>query len=367
MDAEPRVLVLTPGFPPAPGGIQLLAHGVARHARRLRCRVVTLDGVAAGRFDAGSGLDVVRVPPGRLGHRAAILRLNAGAVREGLRFQPHAVLCVHIVLAPAAAALRRAAGIGFVQYLHADELVHRRGLTALALRSADVTIAASRHSAQLATGLGADPGRLRMIPHGVDVPGPRREAHAARPTILTVARMDELYKGHDTLARALPLVLASAPDAQWVIAGDGVLRPWVERLVRAHGVEHGVRFLGRVSDEERDGWLDRSHVFAMPARVPGGGGGEGYGIAYLEAGAHGLPVVAGDAGGARDAVVDGVTGLLVPPADHVAVAAALTALLADAPRAHALGRAGRERAQALAWPHIVRRIEDVVLEVAGDS
>ena len=84
----------------------------------------------------------------------------------------------------------------------------------------------------------------------------------------------------------------------------------------------------------------------MPSRLPGGRfAGEGFGIVFLEAGLHELPVVAGDVGGARDAVVDGETGLLVDPTDHVALAGALTELLTDPERAARLGRAGAARAR----------------------
>jgi phosphatidylinositol alpha-1,6-mannosyltransferase len=364
MAGEPRILVVTPDFPPAPGGIQLVAHRIVCLAERLRCRVVTLDGAAAGRFEADEGLDVVRVPAVGLDHRLSIARLNAAALREAVRFRPHAVLSAHIVLAPAACALRRRLGLPFVQYLYAEELIHRRRLVAFALGRAAVGIAVSRYTRELAAGLGADTTRVRVIPAGVDLPTGRRGERSPRPTVVTVARLDDHYKGHDTLVRALPLVLGAVPDARWVVVGDGRLRPWLERLAAAHGVEGRVFFLGRLPDAERDAWLDRAHVFAMPARVPAGGGGEGFGIAFLEAGGHGLPVVAGNVGGARDAVLDGETGVLVDPADHVAVASAITELLLDPARAATIGRAGADRARALAWPQVVRRVEDVMLEVA---
>ncbi len=80
-----------------------------------------------------------------------------------------------------------------------------------------------------------------------------------------------------------------------------------------------IRFLGSVSDEERNLWLRRAHLLAMPSRLPAGGfAGEGFGIAYLEAGAYGKPVVAGNVGGALDSVSDGESGLLVDPTDPVA-------------------------------------------------
>ena len=73
-----------------------------------------------------------------------------------------------------------------------------------------------------------------------------------------------------------------------------------------------VLFAGGLDDEERDGWLERADVFAMPSRsMPGEQGGEGFGIVYLEAAMRGLPTVAGDATAAVDAVLDGVTGVTV--------------------------------------------------------
>ncbi len=124
--------------------------------------------------------------------------------------------------------------------------------------------------------------------------------------------------------------------------------------------------MGAVSEGERDAALDRAHVFAMPSRLPPGGvGGEGFGIVYLEAAAHGLPCVAGNVGGATDAVVDGETGLLVDPEDHRAVAGALVDLLLDPPRAGALGDAAATRARLFAWPVVGRRLEDLIFELAA--
>ena len=104
----------------------------------------------------------------------------------------------------------------------------------------------------------------------------------------------------------------------------------------------------------------------MPSRLPPEGlGGEGFGIAYLEAAAWGLPAVAGNVGGAADAVEDGVSGLLVDPTEPEAVAAALIELLSDESRAAALGEAGQERAQGYAWPRIAARVSDVLVATAA--
>jgi phosphatidylinositol alpha-1,6-mannosyltransferase len=127
-----------------------------------------------------------------------------------------------------------------------------------------------------------------------------------------------------------------------------------------------VRFLGAVDATERDAWLDRAHAFAMPSRVPDGGiGGEGFGIAFIEAGAHGLPVLAGDRGGARDAVRHGETGLLVDATDPRAVADGLITLLSDRAYAQRLGAAGAARARELAWPRVAAAVEELLLEVSA--
>jgi phosphatidylinositol alpha-1,6-mannosyltransferase len=147
-----------------------------------------------------------------------------------------------------------------------------------------------------------------------------------------------------------------------VVIGDGPLHAELVELARTRGVSDMIVFTGPLSDDERDAWLDRAHVFVMPSRLPPRGrGGEGFGIVYLEAAAHSLPVVAGKVAGAVDAVDDGNTGLLVDPTSPTAVADAVLELLLDRRKADALGRAGAARAADFAWPKVAARVEDVLL------
>jgi phosphatidylinositol alpha-1,6-mannosyltransferase len=287
------------------------------------------------------------------------------AVTEGARHRPAAILNLHIVTAPAMAALRRLVGAPAVQYLHALEIGTRPRLARFATANADRTVAVSRHTHALAARVGAPLGSVEVISPGVDVDAAYevRERYP-RPTIVTVARLQEPYKGHDVILRALPLVRASVPEVEWIVVGDGPYRRHIESLVRSYGLGDCVRFCGGVGDRERDEVLERSHVFAMPSRLsPGGWGGEGFGIAYVEAGLRGLPVVAGNVGGTLDAVLDGETGLLVDPTDNVAVADALTTLLTDRERAERMGAAGRRYAEGFAWPTVARRVEDLLLQL----
>lgn len=316
-------------------------------------------------FDRSDHLDVRRAGRSGGGPRSNLL-VNARGLLEAARFRPRAVLSAHIVTSPAARAIgRMAGGIPVIQYLHADELRTRPRTASFAV-GADALVAVSRHTEELALAAGAAPERIRRIPNGVDIPDRRPAERARRPTVVTVARLEQRYKGHDVLLRALPLVRERVPDVEWVVVGAGSLRPELERLAAAQDLGKTVSFLGAVSDEERDAVLDRAHVFAMPSRLPPGGvGGEGFGIAYLEAAAHGLPSVAGNVGGAPDAVVDGETGLLVDPEDHRAVAAALVEILIDPGRAAALGGAAARRARQFAWPGVARRLEDLIFELAA--
>jgi phosphatidylinositol alpha-1,6-mannosyltransferase len=367
MSRRPRVLVITPDFPPARGGIQLLIERIVRHAERVEPHVVTIGDAAARAFDSGQPVSVTR-SRAMSSHRAAVLGLNAVALCEALRFRPDVVLAAHIVAAPAAWAITKALGVPVVLYLYAKEIGASPRLASLAVRNVAAAIVISEYCRTLALGVGARPERLHLVPPGVDVVDGERVARLDTPTIVTTARLEDRYKGHDVLVRALPLVRARVPGAEWVVVGDGPVSADISRLAEANRVSDAVKLMGSMSDVDRNWWLDRSHVFAMPSRLPAGrSAGEGFGIVYLEAGLHGVPVVAGGVGGALDAVRHGSTGLLVDPTSAVDVADAIADLLEDRPRAEAMGEAGREHARRFGWDRIVPQVEDVLLDAAGRS
>jgi phosphatidylinositol alpha-1,6-mannosyltransferase len=363
-----RTLVLTPDFPPAPGGIQHLVHRVVRHASDLDCRVVTLDTPGAREFDRAGKLDVRRIPLLPAPRSVSALVLNAAAVSHAVGFRPQAVLSAHTVMSPSASMIRKLFGVPVVQYFHGKEIGVRPKLAGFAARNADACIAVSNYTRGLIAAAGGTMEKIHLIHPGVDLPQNESQIERSeRPTVLTIARMEDRYKGHDVMVRAMSLVAARVPGAQWIVIGDGPLRPATAELARASGLgEEVIRFLGAVDDEERNAWLNRAHVFAMPSRMPAGGfAGEGFGIVYLEANAHGCPAVAGAAGGAVDAVVDGDTGLLVDPEDHVAVGNALVELLQNHARRQAMGAAGARRAEEFAWPRTAERVARLVTQVAS--
>ncbi len=172
------------------------------------------------------------------------------------------------------------------------------------------------------------PGRRREV----------RERHGLgdRRVVLCVSRL-VARKGQDTLVRALPGILRAVPDAVLVIVGHGPDEERLRRLARRHAEGHVV-FAGGLDHASTAPYYAAADVFAMPCRTRKAGlEAEGLGIVFLEAAASGLPVVAGDSGGAPDAVVDGVTGTVVDGTDVRAVAGAVSGLLGDPERAAAMG------------------------------
>jgi phosphatidylinositol alpha-1,6-mannosyltransferase len=367
-DGPLRVLIITPDFPPARGGIQTLMGNLAANLPRARVRVLTIETEGAEEADRVSGLDVRRARLGVSVPKLRIALLSARSIIEALRFRPRAVVLGHVAVAPAGAVISRLLRVPTVLYVHADEFRAWPLRCAFGVRRAAMVVAVSRHAAEMAMASGARAGRLRIIAPGVERPQlpTGRGAPGQRPTALTIARLNQRHKGHDVMLRAMTLVLRRVPDARWVVIGDGPLRPALEGLAEELGVASAVEFVGPVSDQERDDWLRRADVFVMPSRLPPGGvGGEGFGIVYLEAAAHGLPVVAGSEGGSVDAVDAGRSALLVDPHDHVAVANAVATLLESPERARSMGSAGYEWAGRFSWQASAAALEGVLRSAAG--
>jgi glycosyltransferase involved in cell wall biosynthesis len=186
-----------------------------------------------------------------------------------------------------------------------------------------------RAARQVERQIGLPSGSIRTIESAVqEFVTVRDTASRARPRIGTTARLDR-QKGLDVLLEALPRI----PDVELEIVGDGPERAALEALAIATGVADRVTFAGW-SDHARD-WLGRWDAFVLPSRY------EGLPLAMLDAMLAELPVVAADVGSVREAVEDGSTGLLVPPDDAPALAAAVRRVLEDRELARALGLRAR--------------------------
>ncbi|MFC1613020.1 glycosyltransferase family 4 protein [Patescibacteria group bacterium] len=160
-------------------------------------------------------------------------------------------------------------------------------------------------------------------------------------TLLTIGRLVK-RKGHDMVIKTLPKIIKKFPKIEYIIAGDGPDKKYLENLAIEYQVDKYVKFLGKVSDSVRNNLLSECNIFIMPSREIKGDV-EGFGIVYLEAGLYKKPVIAGKSGGVVEAVIDGQTGILVNPEDVNDIANAVIKILTNNTLANKFGVQGRER------------------------
>jgi glycosyltransferase involved in cell wall biosynthesis len=234
-----------------------------------------------------------------------------------------------------------------------------RQFVAWALGTSDQVVAISGHTAAEIRAF--RPVEPRVIPYtvGFGTPEPG-EASARRENgfvILFVGRLVE-RKGVRVLIEALR-ELPRGLRARLVVIGDGPERAALEAQARQDGVAAQVEFRGRVTGDDLKRAYAGSNAFVLPAVVDARGDTEGLGVVLLEAMSYGVPVIGSDVGGITDIVTSGESGLLVPPGNPAALAAAIQRLATDPVFASRLGQAGQRRVREdFSWPAIVRRWEE---------
>jgi phosphatidylinositol alpha-1,6-mannosyltransferase len=349
-------LLVTNDFPPRAGGIQGY---LAELAGRLPAGEIVVYAPAwpgAAEFDAAAGYPVHRhrgslmLPEPSVARRAAEMARHHGC--DTVWFGAAAPLAL---LAPG---LRRTAGVHrVVASTHGHEVGWsmlpgaRQALRRIGEHS-DVVTVVSRYTRRRFAAAFGPLAALEWLPPGIDTdrfapdPAARAELRARyglgdRPVVGCVSRL-VARKGQDVLIAALPAIRRRVPGAALLLVGDGPYHDRLRRLAVQHGVEEHVVLTGPVRWDELPAHHAVADVFALPCRTRGRGlDVEGLGIVLLEAAATGLPVLAGDSGGAPETVRRGETGQVVSGRDPVAVADALVELLADPDRARAMGAAGR--------------------------
>ncbi|MFE3069752.1 glycosyltransferase family 4 protein [Streptomyces sp. NPDC059247] len=358
-----KTLIVTNDFPPRPGGIQAFLHNMALRLDPERIVVYAStwkhgrEGTeATAAFDAEQPFTVVRdrttmlLPTPRVTARAtALLREHdCGSVWFGAAAP----------LGLMGPALRKAGARRLVATTHGHEAGwaqlpgSRRLLRRIGEGTDTLTYLGEYTRSRIAGALTpAAAARMTQLPPGVDEktfhPGSGGAGVRAalgltdRPVVVCVSRLVP-RKGQDTLIRAMPLILREVPDAVLLIVGGGPYEKDLHRLAAETGVAGSVRFTGAVPWSELPAHYGAGDVFAMPCRTRRGGlDVEGLGIVYLEASATGLPVVAGDSGGAPDAVLDGETGWVVRGGSPEDSADRITTLLLDPELRARMGERGR--------------------------
>ena len=367
----PRTLIVTNDFPPRVGGVQQYVANLAANLPPDRVAVVAPNWPGWRDHDATLPFPVHRFPTTFLwpsadlarkvrmvarragsevvlfGHGLPLGLLGPGLAREGFPY----VVATHgaeywLALTPVLhAALRRAAS-------HAERVLVISRFTGRIVRTAvprevPVSLLPPGVDAERFRPDAGDPAEIRRR-HGVS---------ADRPLVVCVSRLVP-RKGQDVLIRAMSAVRRREPDAALLVVGGGDDRARLEALSADHAPVGSVAFAGEVPDADLPTYHAAADVFAMPCRSRlGGFEVEGFGIVFLEAAAAAKSVVAGDSGGAAEAVVDGETGLVVDGRHPGAVAEAVGSLLSNPSRAAAMGKAGRARVERLfTWPALTARL-----------
>ena len=313
---------------------------VVRHGRRALNLGMLLDSLPQERIDGG--YDVVHCHFGPNGQRAVVARRTAPSGRRSLpRFTVTTPTCC---LGTTAATITTICSA-----------------TATFSRSARPSCAGGYWH------LAIPADRIVHLPMGVDVsafPYTDRPALGGEPfTLLTVARLVEV-KGVEYVLRAVALVKRKHPKVRYVVAGDGALRERLEALSAELGIAENVRFLGAVS-RDRVPCLHRdAHAFVLASVVTQSGEEENQPVSVAEAQASGLPVVATSIGGVSESVLDGESGLLVPPRNAEALAAAIVWLIEHPEATGRMGRAGRRRVE----EHFdAEKLHDQLVDVYRDA
>lgn len=383
-----RHLLVTNDFPPKVGGIQAYLWELWRRLDPESFVVLTASSdPGAAAFDAAAAAQGIRVErvPGRLLYFPT---RRAHAAVESLASEVGATLVLLDPFLPLGL-LGPRLGVPYGVVLHGAEVAVpvkvrvTRGLAARVLAGASLVVSAGSYPAAYATrAIGArDPAarpRRVEVPPGVDCTqfaplGPAERRAARRrlglpddaPVVASLSRLVP-RKGMDVLIEAARRLRSSYPDLVLAVAGVGRDAQRLVSLARRDGAP--VRFLGQVSEEDKRALLAAADVFAMACRSRWLGlEEEGFGIVFLEAAASGTPQVAGDSGGAAEAVDDGETGVVVRnPRDPGAVAAALRRLLANSDERRRMGAAARERAcRTFDYTALAGKLAAALAEVQG--
>ena len=256
----------------------------------------------------------------------------------------------------AAFLINKITGVPYVLFAHGLDIYAPQKspkmlrLMKLVLKNAAVVVANSSFTKTLAEKV--EPRTKTLVINPITYPKrftqrtPRKpKVCEGKKVLLTVGRL-VISKNHEMVVRAMPEVLKAFPDTVYLIIGEGPDEKMLKDLTLALGLGNKVIFLSGVKDIELAAYYRSCDIFVLASKeIQGRGEVEGFGIVFLEAGLYAKPVIGGRSGGIPDAVVDGVTGILVDPADEHAIASAIIRLLTDRELAQKMGENSKRRVE----------------------
>ena len=374
-----KVLVVTNDFPPKVGGINYYVSHLVRRFPAGEITVFASDWPGSEAFDASFPHRVVRWSSDSMyptpGVFDRVVELTASEGADVVLFG------AAMPLAMMGRGITRKTGVPYATFTHGVEiwsakLPVSRSLLAGVARNAALVMGVSVWATDLTRSVVGDHTPIELLPPGIDAdlfhPGVDdawvRDRHGLgdAPVICCVSRLT-LRKGQDQIIRALPQVADEVPDVRFLIVGAGPDYERLRSLARRKEVDDRVVFAGEVAYEDLPAYFRAGDVFAMPCRTRKWGlEVEAFGAVFLQASAVGRPCVAGDSGGAPEAVVDGETGLVVDGTDRHQVAEAILRLLTDPERAAKMGAAGADRVhREFTWDALASRLRGLLIDAAA--
>lgn len=374
-----KTLFITEWFMPDVGGSITIYDNVYRKYDSRDIFVLTRVTKGCKNYDKKSGIPTYRIP-----HITSVL-LKPESLLIYIGFFIYALFliivkrikvihCDQVLRAGLVAFLvNKILRIPYVIYAHGEEItlrtLYNRNAMKRIYNAASLIIANSNNTKNLLLNLGVERSKIEVIYPGVDTvkfnPGldhfavKKRYSIESNPVLLTVGRLEK-RKGHDMVIKSLPTVLKRIPNLVYLIAGKGKEEDRLKSLVQELHLEKNVIFTGEIGYDALPLYYGGCDVFIMANRELKDRNIEGFGIVFIEAAACGKPVIAGDSGGAREAVMDGATGFVVNPNDTKSISEKIIALLENPTMSKQMGSEGRKRVRfGFNWDEYYRKTKSL--------
>ena len=388
-----RIFLITDNYLPHQGGSRVYCHNLLRHLKGVESSVLTRAQTGDADFDRAQPYSILRrsfggqMDGGENGKivrsiRLAFLHFNIFRHVSKImrRFHPDIILAGELIPTGPVAALIAHSRCPFVLITHAEApatLARTRLQSRVARwvcgRAKAIIVSSEIAKANLIELLGAHPDKILVLTPGVGeehldpafLANPCSDL-SRPPRLLSVGRLVR-RKNHLEVLASLPRILEQFPSLEYTIAGSGPLEDEMKNAVKKMGLEKNVRFLGDINSATLMQEYARSDCFILPnVDDPNSGDTEGFGIVFLEASAHGLPVIGGRTGGTTEAILDEQTGLRIDGNNREAIASAILGILANPPVAQKYGREGRHYVETqMRWPDRAERLKTLLESLAS--